>query len=165
MTLNMDLNVARPMKLSEQDTVKYEWDMLQFAWKQINKAAKNGVTDQYAYMYLECFLLHYRSLIQFLAVKGQRNGDLSLATFTADIQKATCDEIERLAKPLREKYSDSISKYLAHCTTRRHKTDITWPANTMYCSLLPAIQLLPISFGLQELTDEPTCLLPMSHDS
>jgi hypothetical protein len=161
--VDMDLSVARPMKMSEQATVEYELDMLRFAWERINTATANGVTDWYAYMYLECFLLHYRIVIQLLAANKPRSDDVSLATFFAQVKKNKRDEIERIAKPLLRQYSDSISKYLAHCTTLRHTRDKAWRANEMYFELLPAIQLLREAFGLPQRSDEHACPLQMSN--
>lgn len=142
-----DLEVRRPPKMSPKDTVVYECDMLRFAWKEINAATAKGDAGQAGYMSIECFLLHYRNLIQLLTLTPERRDDLSLTTFDAQIAADERDQLCRIAEPLRQRYSKQISKYLAHTTTQRHTTDVAWHPNKMYLELLPAVQLLRERIG------------------
>jgi hypothetical protein len=154
MDFDIELSVSRPMKRSAHDTVEYESDMLRFAWNEVNMAAADTVMGQPQWMRVECFLLHYRSLIQLLDRKGQRSDDLSLATFDNEMSEEARDEIERVAGPLRAKYSTLISKYLAHGTVLRYTTDIAWRINEMYEALLPAIKKLREALCLPPWQDE-----------
>jgi hypothetical protein len=152
-TMCSDLEVSRPPKMSPKDTVAYECDMLRFAWEEINAATARGDAGRAGYMRLECFLLHYRNLIQLLTPTGQRRDDLSLTTFDAQISADERDRLCRIAEPLRQRYSTQISKYLAHTTTQRHTTDVAWHPNKMYFELLPAVQLLCERIGSRSSSD------------
>ena len=66
-SLDIALIVGRPLKTSPKDTVKYELEMLTFAWSEINSATGVTATGSRAWMAMECFLLHYRNLVEFLA--------------------------------------------------------------------------------------------------
>lgn len=141
--LNFYLMVGRPKKASPQETIEYEINMLRFAHIQINRAAQSDdLRDHRFWMMIECFLLHYRNLIQFLSPSGKWKDDLSLENdFGEQVNEAKRIEIELIIAPLIKKYSKQISKYLAHCTRLRHELDRDWQVNEMYAELLPAIHL------------------------
>lgn len=139
MFFDQHLSVARPWKMSEQDIVEYEMDMLRFAWTQINTSSNPIDGCDYAgYMRIECFLLHYRNVIEFLGCPDaeKRRNDLSLGK---QVGEESQTEIEAIAKPVRDKYQGDISRYLAHCTTQRHEIERDWKINEMYAALLPAV--------------------------
>jgi len=149
--LGQQLCVGRPKKASPQATIEYEMKMLQFARVQIISAVQEGrASAPHFWEKIECFLLHYRNLIQFLGGSEKRKDDLSFtADFGDQIDETLIIAIEKVVKPLVEKYSNQISKYLAHCTRLRHELDRDWYINEMYFELLPAIHLLRSAFGLQ----------------
>lgn len=107
---------------------------------------------------MECFLLHFRNLVEFLAAPDknhrQWSDDLTLTDhFDDKVGEQLRVRIQEIATPLRS-YADLISKYLPHLTLPRHKKPQDWPANEMYFGLLPAIHLLRDALCLERWPDE-----------
>lgn len=61
---------SRPEQLSDAETILYEIDMFRFAAKElVDGELEPGKSE---WVRLECFLLHFRNLIEFLGKKEQK---------------------------------------------------------------------------------------------
>ena len=100
---------------------------------------------------MECFLLHYRNLIEFV---GKEQGhvhktDLHLSNLWKKIQRKLPADLAQLhteGRKLWEKYErvdDRISRFLQHCTTLRTEFK-EWEVGTMYNELEPLLQKIEI---------------------
>ena len=58
---------SRPPKANHLETIWYEIDMLQFCYERLHEPRLRGGDPGDFYVYLEAFLLHYCSLIEFFA--------------------------------------------------------------------------------------------------
>lgn len=148
---------SRPKKLNHADTVLYEIYMLRFAADRLKREQWDDQKDAWAY--LEAFLLHYRSLIEFLGkTTNIRRTDLHVTTIWK-LLKATPPEdesgIHREGAKLLAKYEgveDRISRYLNHCTTRR--TDAkSWRIDEMSYEIEPL--LAPVEAALRPRAHNP----------
>jgi len=140
---NSQTMFCRPSKDSHISTIEYEIRMLRFS---LGWLTKNGTTYQpedELYAMLECFLLHYRNLVNFLSGKGGSSGDLSMAApkrwVRRDYDESEIDVIQKMAGPVYAAHSADISTYLAHCTRQRYEQSKQWRPGTMYLELLPVI--------------------------
>jgi hypothetical protein len=92
-------------------------------------------------MTIECFLLHYRNLIEFFSgAKHRKNGsDISIAKPEVwSGRKFTEQEAKALAIPaqkLVDEYWTVISQFLQHCTIRRFKEFMDWDLQEMWDKL------------------------------
>ena len=121
--------------------VLYEIDMLTFA------AGNLGQADGWSsWRNLECYLLHFRNLIEFFG-KPADNGDtlsiLKAESFSEDHEQQ--EELKKLYRnDLWTKYevrrdgeeNDKISRYLQHCTEER-VNDKSWRVREMFKELSP----------------------------
>lgn len=137
----------RPDKLTHAETLLYEIDMFRYTANQLDvgENLKNWAA-------LECFLLHFRNLIEFFG-RNPREDDLSIfkpEKFWPNAEIPT-QEILQLRRPhLWDKYetkSDKISRYLHHCTEQRIESK-SWDIQMMLRDVCPLIdkfeQLLPL---------------------
>ena len=139
--------VERPTKLSHASTVLYEIDALRFAFVRLTGAGE-GSWDEWAY--LECFLLHFRNLIEFFGKRFKRRPD-SLSIRNPRViwpGQETVPSDEALAELHRDdlwkKYEvrdqeagerrDTISRYPQHCTEERVSAK-SWPVKSMFDEL------------------------------
>lgn len=120
--------VGRIGKLDHGQTILYEIDMLRFAQSRI-LPPWNDANEGDLWAYLECFLLHYRNLINFFGMAPTEPSDLSIQK-PEDIwpnpkdrpTKAELDQMQATGERLKQKYDDrktnpdTISRYLQHCT-------------------------------------------------
>jgi len=134
---------SRPHKLSNAQTILYEIDMLTFAAGHLKQKAGPS-----SWSYLECFLLHFRNLLDFFG-KDERNlrdDDLSIfrpkQIWTDPNSLPSEEDRQRLnLVNLWNKYArrpDSISKYLHHCTQERVNLK-SWYVRSMFEDLSPTI--------------------------
>jgi hypothetical protein len=149
----MPLVYSRPKKLNHVDTVRYEIYMLRFS---IQRLTEEKVTERDAWAYLEVFLTHYRSLIDFLGLKNPSSNDLHVISIwqLANLAPpATISEIHAKGEILRARYEPTdargggrISQYLHHCTTKRidHKD---WEVGRMYNEIEPLLTEVETHFG------------------
>ncbi len=132
----MPATFSRPDKLSDAQTVLYEIDMLRFAANRLLRGKWESEKDRWAF--LECYLIHYRNLIELLGKEQHlvRDTDLHVSNIW---QRLHLPEPERLpyvndqGSKLWAKYErveDRISRYLQHCTTLRTETK-SWVIGTM----------------------------------
>lgn len=141
----MAVILSRPKKLDHVDTIRYEIDMLRFAYSCLEP---QELTERDAWVYLESFLLHYRSLIEFLGKNRASDTDLhvtniwQLANLPAPVN---LDEIYQKGRGLLAKYEPSdaqgggrISQYLQHCTIRR-KEPKDWEISVMMSEIDPLL--------------------------
>jgi cytochrome P450 len=121
---------SRPAKLTHAQTVLYEIDMLKFT------AGNFGRSNEWSsWSNLECFLLHFRNLIEFFGKPADDRDTLSIlkpGSFSKDQQKQ--EVLKKLYRnDLWAKYevrkadeeNDKISRYLQHCTEER-VNDKSW---------------------------------------
>jgi hypothetical protein len=121
----MPATFSRPDKLTDAQTILYEIDMLRFAASRLLRGTWESDKDQWAY--LECFLLHYRNLVEFLG-KEQRlvqDTDLHVSNIWRRLSVPEPPQLSKIREQgdkLWAKYErvrDRISRYLQHCTTLR----------------------------------------------
>src|SRR5258708_6718096 len=140
----MSLIFSRPDKINHIDPIRYEIDMLRFTAQQL--AEKK--TERDAWVYLESFLLHYRSLIDFLGSEKPRPTDLHVTTIWQLenlVPPMELDEIYAKGQALRARYEPTdaqgggrISQYLQHCTMKRIDPK-DWQVSTMFNDIEPLL--------------------------
>jgi hypothetical protein len=141
---------SRSEKESHLHTIHYEIAMLNFCGQQLDKLSPEAQKAHFN-AFLECFLIHYRNLVEFFsgnhhrtAKKPEDTSDLS----TADsgpwagrvLSAEELAELQAPAKNLDGRYFLDISQYLQHCTERRFLEDKFWNYRDMYAELRPTIK-------------------------
>ncbi len=136
-------------KLSHPDTMIFENDMLEFCYKKLVQGPRPSNLEGYAF--LECFLLHYRNLLDFFGKEPRGDGDDLSVLRTEDwapgsgSAKNHAQRLEANGRKLWQEYedrkgrSDTISRYLHHCTKQRTEAK-NWPVREMYDKLKPLNQ-------------------------
>jgi hypothetical protein len=157
----MPPSFSRPDKLSDAMTVLYEIDMLRFAANRLLHGKWESEKDGWAY--LECFLLHFRNLIEFLGKDESklREGTLHISSIWHRLrvpEPARMSAIREQGSRLYEKYEradDRISVYLQHCTELRtvSKTWIVGMMNEEIEAILPDVEKA-LRVGRQPWTEE-----------
>lgn len=137
----------RPEKLPHRHTILYEVDMLDFCYKTLKNRSK-GLSSCERNAYLECFLPHYRNLIDFFG-KDPTRDDLSICRPADWRQNREINEQEREdlwkdGQRLWDEYErrnrgDTISRYLHHCTRQRTEPK-DWQENEMFNKLSSLIK-------------------------
>lgn len=127
------------------DTVRYEIDMLNFSYETLKKNQHKWRDMRDFRAYVECFLLHYRNLIEFFGNEGSGvrvRGLKDLHHHLTDAQVESMTELN-----LMQEYRGKISQRLGHMGTRRHKDDRDWNFKEMHKKILPLLstfeRLLP----------------------
>ncbi len=126
----------RSRKGSHLDTIYYQIDMLEYAFF---KSRRDDLPVPEMNMTIECFLLHYRILIEIFSGKKHRGSDISVAhpeVWTG--RKLTPEETEALAIPaekLVDEYWTDISQFLQHGTQRRFEEFKDWNLQEMWDKL------------------------------
>lgn len=137
------MKVARPDKLSHLETILYEIDMLRYAAFRLRSA--QGWDE---WVFLECFLLHFRNLIEFFGSDSPNRDNLSIVKaelFWPKGETIPGRQLQKLyQKDLWEKYEgkekrDKISRFLQHCTEERVKPK-DWNVSQMLDDLNPLIE-------------------------
>jgi hypothetical protein len=135
---------SRLEKATDAETILYEIDMLRFAASElVGGKLERGDRE---WVYLECFLLHYRNLIEFVGKEQRevRKTDLHVSNIWKRIRTrspAELAQIHAVGRKLWEKYErvdDRISRFLQHCTTLRTEFK-EWEVGTMYNELEPLL--------------------------
>lgn len=147
--MNFPKPISRPSKYTNAETILYEIDMLRFTADRLEESE-----GQSAWSNLECFLLHFRNLIEFFGNPQPRGDDLNIqrpdkiwpnpATRPSPAQLAALHR-----KDLWEKYevrdpndqnqvNDKISRYLHHCTEQRLEGK-EWKVGEMFAELEPVM--------------------------
>jgi hypothetical protein len=121
------LTFSRIKKLNHVDTVLYEIDMLRFATGRLAEGDWKEPRD--AWVYLESFLVHYRSLLEFFGKPKASDTDIHVTTIwqlekipppeTLDKIHATGMELLKRYEPPDTQGGGRISQYVQHCTTKR----------------------------------------------
>ena len=146
--MNRPKPISRPSKYTNAETILYEIDMLRFTAGKLEKS--EGQWDGWSN--LECFLLHFRNLIEFFGTPQPRGDSLNIqrpdkiwpnpATRPSPAQLAPL-----YREDLWEKYevrdpndqnqtNDKISRYLHHCTEQRLEGK-EWKVGEMIAELEP----------------------------
>ena len=132
---------ARPAKANHLETILYEIDMLDYCFQKLREHPAHWLPGDEC-VYLECFLLHYRNLLDFFRGKP-RTDDLNIlrsrAWGTSKISQQDLDKLKHRGAKLAGKYYQELSKYLQHCTTRRYEADKEWDEQAMYNELKPIL--------------------------
>ncbi len=136
--------VSRPDKLSHGQTVLWEIDMLRFAAGRLVNAGNSP--EEYKWVWLEDFLLHYRNLIDFLGHPNPRDTDLHISD--AEFLDGAPTPDPAIIKKLNvagshlwgdsDTGSDIIAKYLHHCTIKRIESK-SWPVGGMNDRIEPLL--------------------------
>jgi hypothetical protein len=134
--------VSRPDKGNHAATILYEIEMVRFAAEQQFESNFSG------YAFLECFLLHYRNLIEFLGNEPKKrhiSTDLCVSNIWLELkipEPRQLTKIQEEGKKLYERYEPStgvkISQYLHHCTTHRMNKK-KWNVSRMMRELNPLL--------------------------
>jgi hypothetical protein len=149
--------LSRP-KFSNAQTILYEIDMLTFAAASVTKKPDESSSGEKpneltSWRDLECFLLHFRNLIEFFGRPPNRSGDLSVkkkeAIWPVPATRPSDDTLKGLYQEnLWKKYEDktqdrperdkmaTISRYLQHCTEQRVEPK-SWNVGEMFNELKP----------------------------
>lgn len=134
---------SRPSKESHEGTIHYEARMLRLAAEWIGTHA-NATAQQEVIVHLECFLLHYRNLAQFLSGKGGSSGDLKITNYKKWSKKQlTREQVTKVTELAAAAYRDhcrDISTYLSHCTRQRYEQEKGWDWPKMLNTIDPAIK-------------------------
>src|ERR1022692_3618281 len=123
--MQLPVESSRPSKFTNAQTILYEIAMLRFTAGDLAKADTN---DPSSWRNLECFLLHFRNLIEFFGrPKPSRVDDLNIRKpekiWPDPATRPSADALTPLCrKDLFEKYEvrdkaqvdDKISRYLRH---------------------------------------------------
>jgi hypothetical protein len=141
----MSITLSRPKKLDHVATVRYEIDMLRYAFKRLDE---RKLVERDAWVYLEAFLLHFRNLIEFLGKENPSTTDLHVTTIwqSANLPvPTTLPEMCKAGKVLLARYEPRddqgggrISQYLQHCTTKRIDAK-DWKATRMIEEIEPLL--------------------------
>ncbi len=135
---------SRLEKATDAETILYEIDMLRFAASElIGGKLERGDRE---WVYLECFLLHYRNLVEFVGKEQReiRKTDLHVSNSWKKIHTKPPTELAQIyaaGRKLWDKYErvdDRISRFLQHCTTLRTEFK-EWEVGTMYNELEPLL--------------------------
>jgi hypothetical protein len=120
--MEVEKEFSRPDKGDHAATIRYEIEMLRWAAEQDFGSHPQGSA------FLECFLLHYRNLIEFLGnePKKRYNTDLLVSSIWQELKIPEPRQLAKIqgeGKKLFDRYEPSagvkISQYLHHCTTHR----------------------------------------------
>ncbi len=108
----------------------------------------NWEHERDAWVHLECFLLHYRNLIEFFGKKDRRETDIHVTTIWELVKIEPPKNLDTIYKDgivLHERYEPSekagggrISQYLSHCTKKRTDPKC-WEVNPMMNDIKPLI--------------------------
>lgn len=136
-------------EVTHAQAILWEIDMLRFTAESI------GTQESFEnWRNLECFLLHFRNLIEFFGKKPEKD-DLSILkpeTIWPERTRPSDGTLKELSgESLWNKYAarrdnagnlnqNNISRYLHHCTEQRVKSR-TWPVREMFDEIKPLIDL------------------------
>jgi hypothetical protein len=137
----LKVEVGRPPKLTHSQTILWEIDAVRFS-----AAGFSDPDDWRRWCSLECFLLHFRNLIEFFGRPADNGDTLSVLKPERIVDNPQSqDELRKLYRnDLWAKYEvrketepkDKISRYLQHCTEQRIE-DKTWRVEEMFKELEP----------------------------
>ena len=143
------MNPSRPPNLTDTETILYEIDMFRFSAQSFREPC-----DWDCWRNLECFLVHFRNLIEFFG-KEKRGDTLSIFSpedFWTPENMPSSDDLDRLHQEnLWKKYEDrtlergdrrkdaTISRYLHHCTKERVVSK-DWKVSAMIEELSPVMK-------------------------
>ena len=135
---------SRPVKRNDVATILYEIDMVRFAANRLLGPNLESENDTNAF--LECFLLHYRNLIEFLGNEEQniRKTDLHVSNIWKKSELPEPSRLPSIRERGNELWKDyarvdnSISRYLNHCTTYRTQPK-SWGIGRMMQELEPLL--------------------------
>jgi hypothetical protein len=146
--------ISRPSKFSHAQTILYEIEMLRFTVGAFAEADKEP-DERSSWRNLECFLLHFRNLIEFFGKPQPRKNDLNIRMpekIWPDSATRPCADVlnplqrEDLWNKYEAQVEDKISRYLQHCTEQRVDAK-NWRVREMFEELDPLMsefeKLLP----------------------
>lgn len=139
----------REVKEGPIEIIGYEVRMLRHAERRIEEHWAKGDADANAW--LECYLTHYRALIEFLGANRREpkqfgaSTDLTLtptetwADKRLDMSGPEARALIADGKALRDRWHDDISQFLSHMTNRRVEAGFRWDWRAMSAQLEPVI--------------------------
>ncbi len=68
---------ARPPKQLPLDTINYEIGMVEHCFQRLKPEPREKCSSKECYVYIECFLLHYRNLVRFFSGNRADKHDLT----------------------------------------------------------------------------------------
>jgi hypothetical protein len=140
----------RSRKRSQVDTIWYEISMLGFCHVELTSNPK--LSEPERNLLIECFLLHYRNVIQFFSGNPRKHRDADLSTHAPERwagRQLTAEEIANMQVPgraLEDKHWLDVSQFLQHCTERRFIEFREWPLDDMFEALDPIVTAFHQSF-------------------
>lgn len=165
----MPAAISRPDKLTDAQTILYEIDMLRFAASRLLRG--RWESDKEKWVHLECFLLHYRNLIEFLGKEQDdvRKTDLHLSNIWQRLGVRGPAQLPRIhdqGNKLWAKYErvrDKISVYLQHCTILRTESK-SWEVGAMNDEIEPVLADVEKALrdGYQPWTAEPAVVFSIA---
>lgn len=130
----MEAFSREPNKESPLDTLLYEIRMLRHAYLFLSKHGPSHQPKDELNVYIECYLVHFRNLINFLSGGGKKNDfriDRPQKWSPCEISKNQLNTLKQASQDLRVRYSATISKFLTHCTSDRHMAHQAWDIAAM----------------------------------
>ena len=138
--MNLPIHAERPGKLTHAQTILYEIDMLRLAADDLTQESEWN-----SWRNLECFLLHFRNLIEFFGKPISRDSDtLSIRRpekiweqpetqpSNEQLSRLRCEDLWNKYEERRKgEINDKISRYLKHCTEQR-VVDKRWNVGEMF---------------------------------
>jgi hypothetical protein len=139
----MAMQFSSKDELDHVDTIQYEIDMLRFTAERLDR---RDLTGRDAWVYLESFLLHCRTLTEFLGKEKPSDTDVHITNIwqlaglpEPNNLKEIHDEGKILFKEFEPKDRDGrISQYLQHCTQKRIDPK-DWEVGTMFNKINPML--------------------------
>lgn len=141
MAKEIEVKLERRTKENLLDIVRYEIEMLDYAFEWLKKKGKDS--DPESSVYLESFLVHYRNLVHFFD-KGASRKELSLRKSIQwreePLERTVLEAVQKKAEGLYGRYSKDISSYMAHCSPQRSKIPYRWAVSEMYRAMVQVIE-------------------------
>src|SRR4051812_39439155 len=112
-------------KESALATIRYEIRMLRYTFDWLAAHGPNHQPKDEMRAILESYLLHYRTLVNFLSARGVRHRELRINQprqwAESPFTETSIIEVQNLARPVQMEHSSAISKFLAHAMKARHQ--------------------------------------------
>jgi len=109
--------------------VRYEWEMLRYAYQQIQNQ-RNITEERHINMLLEDFLLHSRVLRDFFVQEPKNKDDVSASHFFDD--PSIWNSIKSSHCAYLQKNRTRLNKYLAHLSYDRLNEDKRWDIKKIF---------------------------------
>lgn len=138
---------SRPTKDNPIDIIIYEIDMLNRSYEEFFKCNSSDIFFKNAY--LECYLLHYRNLIEFFGRTERIGQKLSIRKPQNWLMRSLSSEEEYFAsgKVLYSEFFVNISNFLSHTHIVRSQEKLSWDVKEMHEKISPLISSFEALFN------------------